>query len=66
MKLLKEINPSRVLFLDIETVPVAKEYGQLPENLKPFWDRKSSQISRDESTLKSCMREPAFTASSAK
>ena len=50
MKLLKEINPSRVLFLDIETVPVAREYEQLPDDLKPFWEKKSSQISRDDST----------------
>lgn len=48
MKLLKEINPARVLFLDIETVPIASEYDLLPENLKEFWDKKSAQITRDE------------------
>lgn len=50
MKLLKDINHSRVLFLDIETVPLVAQYDLLPENLKGFWDKKSSQISRDEST----------------
>lgn len=50
MKLLKDINPSRVLFLDIETVPLSPCYTDMPEDIKPFWDKKSSQISRDEST----------------
>jgi hypothetical protein len=50
MKLLKEINPSRVLFLDIETVPMASEYDLMPENLKEFWDKKSSQISKGEAS----------------
>lgn len=50
MKLLKDINPARVLFLDIETVPMVSEYEHLPDNLKEFWDKKSSQISKGESS----------------
>lgn len=50
MKILRDIDPSRVLFIDVETVPVVPAYDDLPAELKPFWDRKSAQISRDEST----------------
>lgn len=50
MKILRDIDPSRVLFIDVETVPVVPAYDNLPAELKPFWDRKAAQISRDEST----------------
>lgn len=50
MKILRDIDPSRVLFIDVETVPVVPAYDDLPAELKPFWDRKAAQISRDEST----------------
>lgn len=50
MKLLADINPTRVLFIDIETVPVVPAYDDLPPALKEFWDKKSAQISRDDST----------------
>ena len=33
---------SNVLFLDIETVSNVEDYSELPENLKPLWDRKAS------------------------
>jgi uncharacterized protein YprB with RNaseH-like and TPR domain len=50
MKILRDIDPSRVLFIDVETVPVVPVYNDLPEELKPFWDRKAAQLSRDESS----------------
>ncbi|MCA1756792.1 MAG: 3'-5' exonuclease [Bacteroidales bacterium] len=50
MKILRDTDPFRVLFIDVETVPVAPVYDDMPAELKPFWDRKAGQISRDEST----------------
>ena len=50
MKIIRDIDPSKVLFIDVETVPVVPAYNDLPAELKPFWDRKAAQISRDEST----------------
>ena len=50
MKILENINPARVLFIDIETVPVTPSYEDLPTELKDFWDKKSAQITRDNST----------------
>ena len=44
--MLKDIDLGKVLFLDIETVPVCESYKDLPDNFKAFWDRKASFISK--------------------
>lgn len=48
MKLLKDIKPSRILFLDIETVPMVASYDEMPENLRTLWDKKSSYFRSDD------------------
>lgn len=48
MKLLKDTNPSNVLFLDIETVPVAPDYNSLDERLAGLWDKKSAWFRKDD------------------
>jgi hypothetical protein len=42
------LDPSKVLFLDIETVPMVSTYAQLPEQFKKLWDRKAAYLSRSE------------------
>jgi 3'-5' exonuclease len=43
------LNPEKVLFLDIETVPMAEDYNALPAKFKKLWDKKSEQIRQRES-----------------
>ena len=38
---------NNILFLDIETVPQYASYELLPENAKPFWNKKAEQIKKD-------------------
>ncbi len=40
------VNPESILFLDIETVPQFSDYAQLPEEWKPYWDKKANLIRR--------------------
>jgi len=42
MKLIKDTNPSNVLFLDIETVPVSPDYESMDEKLAKLWEKKSA------------------------
>lgn len=46
--MLDNINLEKILFLDIETVPEYKDYNDVPEASKTFWERKASFLSRDE------------------
>lgn len=39
-----QLNLSRVLFLDIETVPQSPDYDQLEGKSKSLWDKKSGQL----------------------
>lgn len=47
MKLLKDTNPARVLFLDIETVPVAPDYESMNEKLACLWEKKSAWFRKE-------------------
>ncbi len=38
---------SNILFLDIETASIVPTYEDLPENLKPLWDKKARRYARD-------------------
>lgn len=46
--MLYKLNFEKILFLDIETVPMVPEYDQLPEKFKKLWDLKAERIKRDE------------------
>lgn len=49
MRLLKDINPSRIMFLDIETVPLSPDFDSMEEKLASLWDKKSQYFrSEDE------------------
>ncbi|HCC69634.1 MAG TPA: 3'-5' exonuclease [Bacteroidales bacterium] len=48
MKLLKDINPSRILFLDIETVPMVSSFDKMSPEFKVLWDKKSSFFRTEE------------------
>src|SRR5512133_1107068 len=38
--MLKELNVEEILFIDIETVPIAPEFGKLAENWQKLWNHK--------------------------
>lgn len=46
--MLDKINIENVLFLDIETVPLYRSYKEVPDNMKPLWDRKASFLAKSE------------------
>ena len=46
--MLDNITIENVLFLDIETVPLYRNYKEVPDNLKPLWDRKASFLAKTE------------------
>lgn len=39
---------NNILFLDIETVPQYSNYQELPEEARPFWNKKAKQLTRNE------------------
>jgi hypothetical protein len=46
--MLKNINYSKILFFDIETVPLTFEYKELDERGQGLWDRKTRFIQERE------------------
>ena len=38
----------KLLFLDIETVPMCPVYDELPEKFKPLWDKKAKYLKKEE------------------
>jgi len=42
------LNLDKILFLDIETVPMVEEYDLLPEKFKALWDKKSHYLKKVE------------------
>lgn len=50
MENLKEVDLSKVLVIDIETVSQQKNYKQLGEDWKNLWDKKAKNISKGEET----------------
>jgi uncharacterized protein YprB with RNaseH-like and TPR domain len=46
--MLEKLNLENVLFLDIETVPLYKTYGDMPETLRKLWDDKAERLARME------------------
>jgi len=47
--MLYQINISKILFIDVETVPVSESYDSLPDRLRQHWDKKAKYLSRSES-----------------
>ena len=47
MKVLKDTNPSRVLFLDIETVPIAPDFESMDSKLASLWEKKSAYFRKE-------------------
>lgn len=48
--MLENIDITKVLFLDIETVPQYPDYESLPDNWKPLWDKKGARIAKEDQT----------------
>jgi uncharacterized protein YprB with RNaseH-like and TPR domain len=46
--MLYNLNFEKILFLDIETVPMVPDYDSLPDNFKKLWDHKAEFIKREE------------------
>ena len=44
--MLDNLQLEKILFLDIETVPMVAAYDMLPEQFKKLWDRKAQYLSR--------------------
>ncbi len=44
----QKIKPEKILFLDIETVPIAPSYNDLNEKMRAFWDRKARHLSSNQ------------------
>ncbi|MGC8825024.1 MAG: 3'-5' exonuclease [Bacteroidales bacterium] len=44
----QQINPEKILFLDIETVPMAPSYDRLSASMQKFWDKKSRYLARED------------------
>ncbi len=42
------IRLEKLLFLDIETVPMCASYEELPERFRPLWDKKASFLRRED------------------
>lgn len=51
--MLKHLKLEEVMFLDIETVPQFSSYGDMPESLKKFWDKKAELVMKDSDTPES-------------
>ncbi|MCF8217531.1 MAG: 3'-5' exonuclease [Bacteroidales bacterium] len=45
---LANIDPGKILFLDIETVSEKPEYGNLSERMQKLWDKKARRIAKNE------------------
>ncbi len=49
--MLSNIDLYKILFLDIETVPIKKNYDELDDNFKVLWDKKADKIARFENIV---------------
>jgi len=50
---LNKIDLRKILFLDIETVPMVANYSELPERFKKLWDKKASYLVKENDTPES-------------
>ena len=45
--MLNSIKPEKILFLDIETVPLVAKFEDMPKAMQELWDNKSQQFRKD-------------------
>lgn len=58
--MLEKINLKKILFLDVETVPMMADYNDLPEAFQQLWDKKADRIdTREEKDPRSLFFERA-------
>lgn len=57
--MLENIQIESILFLDIETVPMAREYEGLPEPFRSLWDKKAETLTRSDKLYEENKRSPA-------
>ncbi|PCH92823.1 MAG: 3'-5' exonuclease [Rhodobacteraceae bacterium] len=57
--MLDHINLGKILFLDIETVPACKEYEEVDEESRSFWERKASFLAKAETDTAEVLYERA-------
>lgn len=50
MKMLESIRINKILFLDIETVPLYPSYTEIPVEHRQFWDKKAEHLAKDSQT----------------
>ncbi len=43
-----KISLKKILFLDVETVPMAKDYSEIPDRFKELWEKKAERIRGEE------------------
>jgi uncharacterized protein YprB with RNaseH-like and TPR domain len=60
--MLDNISLENILFLDIETVPQADRFENLPEEMKPLWERKASHIKKEEEGISDSYRHAGIYA----
>ena len=48
--MLSQISIEKILFLDIETVPLYQDFDHIPDDLKKFWERKCKFLSKENET----------------
>lgn len=46
--MLQDTHLDTILFLDIETVPIYETYGQVPDDVRAFWDKKANYLIKNE------------------
>ena len=60
--MLKKVDLSKVLFLDIETVPERENFDQLSDYRKELWAQKSACQGKEEETPETCYRKASIWA----
>lgn len=60
--MLDNIALENILFLDIETVPQTESFQQLPDEIKPLWEKKASYIKKDDESAGDAYRQAGIYA----
>ena len=59
---LNRIDISKILFLDIETVPMVASYQEMTDKFKSLWDKKASYLIKDDETPESIFQRAGIYA----